>query len=107
MLPKMSTRPFVGLVRVSHMGDRRAGAPNVNTDRDQIREVTAEARRMDVPLRILPAVLDVSGGVPLKDRPSLRQAVEGIESGNYARLIVAYLSRLVRNVREQLQVWDR
>jgi site-specific DNA recombinase len=103
----MSARPFVGLVRVSHMGDRKAGAPNVHADRDQIREVTAEARRMDVPLRILPAELDVSGGLPLKDRPSLRQAVEGIESGKYAGLIVAYLSRLGRNVREQLQVWDR
>src|SRR3954454_19059360 len=99
--------PFAGLVRVSHMGDRRAGASNVHADRDQVMEVTAEAKRMGVSLRILPAELDVSGGRPLKDRPSLREAVEGIERGEYSGLIVAYLSRLGRNVREQLQVWDR
>jgi DNA invertase Pin-like site-specific DNA recombinase len=89
------------------MGDRKAGAPNVHADRDQVREVTAEAKRIGLRVRVLPPELDVSGGLPLKERPSLREAVEGVESGRYTGIIVAYLSRLGRNVREQLAVWDR
>jgi DNA invertase Pin-like site-specific DNA recombinase len=103
----MESRPFAGIVRVSHMGDRRAGAPNVHADREQVKEVTAEAKRLGVRVRMLPPELDVSGGLPLKKRPSLHEAVEGVEGGKYAGIIVAYLSRLGRNVREQLQVWDR
>jgi site-specific DNA recombinase len=89
------------------MGDRKAGAPNVHADREQVEDVTAEAERMRVPLRMLPPELDVSGGVPLKERPSLREAVEGVERGRYSGIIVSYLSRLGRSVREQLAVWDR
>src|SRR4051794_27253659 len=103
----MEPRPFAGVVRVSHMGERKSGSPNVHADRDQVEAVTAEAKRMGVALRLLPAELDVSGGLPLRDRPALREAVEGVESGRYGGIIVAYLSRLGRNVREQLQVWDR
>jgi DNA invertase Pin-like site-specific DNA recombinase len=89
------------------MGERKAGAPNVHADREQVEDVTAEAERMGVPLRLLPPELDVSGGVPLEDRPSLRKAVEGVEQGRYSGIIVSYLSRLGRSVREQLAVWDR
>jgi DNA invertase Pin-like site-specific DNA recombinase len=100
-------RPLAGVVRVSHMGDRKAGAPNVHADREQVQDVIAEGERMRVPVRMLPPELDVSGAVPLKDRPSLREAVEGVEEGRYSGIIVAYLSRLGRSVREQLAVWDR
>src|SRR2546425_4859793 len=103
----VESTPFAGIVRVSHMGDRKAGASNVHADREQIQEVAAEAKRMGVRVRMLSPELDVSGGLPLKDRPSLREAVEGVEGRKYAGIIVAYLSRLGRNVREQLQVWDR
>lgn len=103
----MTSRPLAGIVRVSHMGDRKAGAPNVHADRDQVKEVSAEAKRMGMAVQFLPPELDVSGGLPLKDRPSLREAVEGVERGRYDGIIVAYLSRLGRNVREQLNVWDR
>lgn len=89
------------------MGERKAGAANVHADREQVEEVTAEAKRLGAPLRILPAELDVSGGLPLEQRPSLREAVDGVENGRYAGIIVAYLSRLGRSVREQLAVWDR
>jgi DNA invertase Pin-like site-specific DNA recombinase len=98
---------FAGIVRVSHMGDRKAGADNVHTDREQVKEVTAEAKRVGVRVRMLPPELDVSGRLPLKERPALREAVEGVERGEYGGIIVAYLSRLGRNVREQLHVWDR
>jgi site-specific DNA recombinase len=89
------------------MGDRKAGAPNVHADSEQVKEVTAEAKRMGIRVRMLAPELDVSGGLPINDRPSLRDAVEGVEQSKYGGIIVAYLSRLGRNVREQLQVWDR
>jgi site-specific DNA recombinase len=98
---------FAGLVRVSHMGERQPGASNVHADRDQVAEVVAEAKRVGLRLRLLPPELDVSGGLPLEDRPSLREAVEGVENGQFGGIIVAYLSRLGRNVREQLDVWSR
>jgi site-specific DNA recombinase len=103
----MAGRPYAGVVRVSHMGQRKAGAPNVHADREQLEDLRSHARQLGVPLRILPPELDVSGGLPLALRPSLREAVEGVERGKYAGIVVAYLSRLGRNVREQLAVWDR
>lgn len=103
----MARKPWAGVVRVSHMGDRQAGAPNVHADREQLDDVRAHAERMGVPLATLPAELDVSGGLPLDARPSLKLAVQGVEAGTYGGIIVAYLSRLGRNVREQLAVWDR
>lgn len=102
-----STRPWAGIVRVSHMGKRKAGADNVHADRDQVDALRAHARRLDVRLEMLSPELDVSGGLPLDRRPSLRKAVDGVEAGLYGGIMVAYLSRLGRNVREQLAVWDR
>jgi hypothetical protein len=49
----------------------------------------------------------VSGGLPLEQRPSLLAAVDGVERGDSAGIIVGYLSRLGRNVREQLRTYDR
>src|SRR5215212_2679620 len=105
--PSMASKPWAAVIRVSHMGERRAGAANVHTDREQVEEVTAEAKRLGVPLKVLDPELNVSGGLPLAKRPSLRAAVEGVEKGRYGGIVVAYLSRLGRNTREQLAVWDR
>jgi len=100
------TGTYAGLIRVSAMNGRQAGADDVHTDRDQ----TADIER-GVPkggrLHMLPPEFNVSGGLPLEKRPSLLAAIEGIERGEYAGLIVAYLSRLGRNLREQLRAWDR
>ena len=49
----------------------------------------------------------MSGGLPLEQRPSLLAAVEGVERGEYAGIVVAYLSRLGRNLAEQLRTYDR
>lgn len=99
--------PLALVVRVSHMGGRVAGADNVHTDRDQIATAETYARTHGETLHILPSELDVSGGGKLEDRPSLLAAVEGVERGEYSGIIVAYLSRLGRSVREQLRAWDR
>jgi DNA invertase Pin-like site-specific DNA recombinase len=89
------------------MGDRKAGAANVHADRDQVEDITSKAKQMGVPLRVLEPELDVSGGLPLNQRPSLLTAVEGVERGEFAGILVSYLSRLGRNTREQLLAWDR
>jgi len=65
------------------------------------------ARERGATLTILTPELDVSGGLPLEQRPSLMQAILGVEAGDYDAIIVAYLSRLGRNVREQLRAWER
>ena len=99
-------RLWAGIVRVSHMGSRVSGAANVHTDREQVSAIEA-ATPPDDRLEILPPELDVSGGLPLEKRPSLRLAVEGVEAGTYAGIIVAYQSRLFRNVEEEEAVWRR
>ena len=101
------SKPWVGLIRVSHMGERRAGGANVHTDRDQVDAIEGEAKRMGVRLKLLEPELDVKGSWSLERRPALREAVEGIEQGRYAGLIVAYLTRLGRNTRQQLAAWER
>jgi DNA invertase Pin-like site-specific DNA recombinase len=88
------------------MGVRKAGAENVHTDRDQVQAIERATPKNDRVV-ILPPELDVSGGLPLEQRPSLRTAVEGVERGEYAGIIVAYLSRLGRNLAEQLRTYDR
>lgn len=98
-------RPWAGIVRVSHVGGR--GGESFHADRDQVADLEREVQRMGGELVVLPAELDVSGGLPLEQRPSLLAAVEGVERGIYAGIIVAYLSRLGRSVREQLRAWDR
>ncbi|HEX2413478.1 MAG TPA: recombinase family protein, partial [Solirubrobacteraceae bacterium] len=97
---------WAGVVRVSHMGVRRAGAANVHTDRDQVEAIQRAVPKGDRVV-ILPPELDVSGALPLERRPSLRAAVEGVERGEFAGIIVAYLSRLGRNLAEQLRTYDR
>jgi site-specific DNA recombinase len=99
-------KTYAGCVRVSHMGERKAGADNVHADRDQV-EVIEAATPKGARLELLPPELDVSGGLPLAERPSLLAAVEGVESGKYAGIIVAYQSRLFRNVEEEEAVFRR
>jgi DNA invertase Pin-like site-specific DNA recombinase len=103
--PVMET--WAGVVRVSHMGERKAGSETFHADREQLDPIEAWAKKKGVALDVLDPELGVSGGLPLEQRPSLLRAVEGVESGQYAGIVVAYLSRLGRNVAEQLRVWDR
>lgn len=97
---------WAGIVRVSHMGDRRAGAEDFHADRDQVAGIE-RAIPPGATLDLLPPELGVSGGLPIEKRPVLLRAVEGVEDGTYAGIVVAYLSRLGRNTREQLRAWDR
>lgn len=98
---------WAAVIRVSHMGARVAGSDNVHADRDQVAEIERHARLHGAHVDVLPAELNVSGGLPLEHRPSLLAAIEGVERGEYHAIVVAYLSRLGRNIREQLRAWDR
>jgi DNA invertase Pin-like site-specific DNA recombinase len=98
---------YAAVVRVSQMGGRKVGSDRFHADAEQLEPIRAWAAREGVALDVLPAELGVSGGLPLEQRPSLLRAVEGCENDEYEGLVVAYLSRLGRNVREQLRVWDR
>jgi DNA invertase Pin-like site-specific DNA recombinase len=98
---------YAAVVRVSQMGGRKVGSDRFHADQEQLEPIKAWAAMEGVALDVLPPEFGVSGGLPLEQRPSLLRAVEGCESGEYDGLVVAYLSRLGRNVREQLRVWDR
>jgi DNA invertase Pin-like site-specific DNA recombinase len=97
---------WAGVVRVSHLGDRKAGADSFHADREQVEALERYAAANGATLQVLPAELDVSGGLPLERRPSLLEAVEGVERGDYQAIAVAYLSRLGRSM-QLLSVWDR
>lgn len=97
---------WAGIVRVSHMGERVAGADNVHADREQVEAVEAYAREHGATVEFLAPELSVSGGKPINERPSLRAAIEGVEQGRYQGIVVAYLSRLTRS-RSGIEIWNR
>lgn len=97
---------WAAVVRVSFVGERRGD--RFHADDEQLEDCErAIAAIPGAALHVLPPELNVSGGLPLERRPSLLAAVEGVERGDYAGIVVSYLSRLGRNVREQLKAWDR
>lgn len=97
---------YAGIVRISHLGARKAGSDRLHSDRDQEKAIRAAVPPGDR-LDLLPAEYDVSGGLPLDKRPALRDAVAGVEAGRYAGIIVAYQSRLGREVEHEEAVWKR
>jgi DNA invertase Pin-like site-specific DNA recombinase len=98
--------PLAGIVRVSHMGDRKAGADNVHADREQVETVLRYAKPLGADVVFMPPELSVSGGKPISERPSLQAAIEGVEQGRFQGIVVSYLSRLTRS-RSGLEIWDR
>jgi DNA invertase Pin-like site-specific DNA recombinase/cell division septum initiation protein DivIVA len=99
--------PFAAFVRVSHMGARKPDAQDFHSEREQEQAIRDAATTEGVDVVMLPPERGVSGGLPLEQRPSLHEAVRGIEAGRYAGLIVAYHSRLGREVEQEEQVWRR
>ena len=95
--------PWVGYVRVSHVGGRAGDSFRSPTDQATSIQTWAATRGDQVV--ILDPELDESGGS--RDRPILAAAVAGIEAGQYRGLVVAYLSRAGRSVRHLLEMWDR
>ena len=95
----------VVVVRVSEQGDR--DEESFHSPKAQL----AKARRWseDQGNRVVDAFeeIDVSGKLPLVRRPGLLQAIEMVEAGEADHIVVAYLDRLVRSLKVQLEVIER
>lgn len=87
------------------MGNRRAGDDAFHADEDQVAAINRYAAgRANVVF--LPPELDVSGGAPIEHRPSLLEAILGVERGEYHGVVVANLKRLTRSRSGHL-IWER
>lgn len=93
---------WAGYVRVSRVGDREETLISPKLQERQIR-AWAGARGLDV--LMLPAELDASGGDD--SRPILLGAIEQVERGELAGIIVAKFDRLSRSMRGQLAMLER
>jgi DNA invertase Pin-like site-specific DNA recombinase len=100
-------RVWAGIVRVSHMGGRKSDDADFHSEREQIAAMQDAIARIGGTLHLLPSELDVSGGLPLEQRPSLHEAVRGVERGTYCGIVVAYQSRLGRDVEVEEGIWRR
>jgi len=96
-------KPWVGYVRVSHVGGREGDS--FRSPEEQADRIRAWARSRGENVVVLDPELDQSGG--RLDRPILTRAVDGIEAGRYRGLVVAYLSRASRSVKHLLEMWER
>ena len=95
--------PWAGYIRVSHVGGREG--ESFRSPREQAERIQAWARSRGEKVVLLEAELDESGG--RADRPIITRAVEDIERGLYCGLVVAYLSRASRSVKQLLEMWER
>ena len=100
-----SKRRAVGIVRVSHVGGR-GGESFVSPDqqRDRIRDA---CRAQGLRLVDTFEELDISGKRPIEQRPGLFRAVQMIEAERAEVIVVAYMDRLVRKLKVQLEVVER
>jgi DNA invertase Pin-like site-specific DNA recombinase len=89
-------------MRVSFVGARKGQA--FRSPVDQEREIEDWARRQGREVRMLDPELDRKGSD--SDRPIFRQAVDGVKSGRFSGVVVAYLSRAGRDLRLMLDLWD-
>lgn len=83
--------PWAGYSRVSRVGDRK---DTLTSHEDQRQRITAYAVGRGLEVALLPEESDISGG--RIERPILEEALEGIEQGRYAGVMVAQLDRLSR-----------
>src|SRR5689334_10040401 len=94
---------YAGYRRVSRVGDRGETLISPELQAERINAYAA-ARGLDV--EMLPPELDVSGGK--LERPILSQALQGVESGAYAGVVVAQLDRLSRlGIADAYKLLDR
>lgn len=102
---RTSLKRAVGVVRVSRVGGR-SGEQFVSPS-EQADRIRAACERDGLEVVQILEELDVSGGSPLERRPGLKRAVELVEAGEASVVIVAYLDRLVRSLKVQLEVAER
>ncbi|QEC47858.1 hypothetical protein FSW04_09930 [Baekduia soli] len=98
--------PLAAIIRSSDRVAERQREGTYHGDEDQHAEVARYCKARRLTFELLPPELDVSGGKPIAERPSLRAAIEGVEAGIYSGIVTANLKRLTRS-RSGLEIWDR
>lgn len=91
---------LAGYIRVSHVGGRKV----LRSPDDQRQEIERWAASRGHSVEVLEPELDAKGSDAA--RPIFRQAIEGVKSGTYSGVVVAYLSRAGRDLRLMLDLWD-
>jgi site-specific DNA recombinase len=100
-----ATRRAIGIVRVSHVGDREGAS--FASPIEQRARIEDACKRDKLKLLHIEDEPNVSGGKPLVKRHGLRQAVEAVEAGAADVIVAAYFDRLVRSLEVQAEVVRR
>jgi site-specific DNA recombinase len=98
-------RKAIGIVRVSQVRGR--GGDDFASPEDQRERIESECKRRNLQLIETIEELDVKGGTPLAKRDGIRRAIESVEDGSAAAIVVAYFDRLVRSLRIQEEILER
>lgn len=91
---------LAGYRRVSFVGGRKV----LRSPEDQALEIENWAAGHGHRVHMLNPELDAKGSDA--SRPIFREAVEGVKSGRFTGIVVAYLSRAGRDLRLMLDLWD-
>lgn len=105
MEPATATRRAIGVVRVSQVAGR--SGESFASPAEQRDRISAACERDGLALVETIEELDVSGGTPLERRDGMRRAVEAVEAGDAAVIVVAYFDRLVRSLAVQGELVER
>jgi DNA invertase Pin-like site-specific DNA recombinase len=94
-----------GIIRVSEQGDRED--ERLHSPANQLDAIRKECEKDGLTLVAYDPELNVSGGLPLEQRPALLAAVLAVEEGRADVIMAPALDRLVRNRRVQDEIRDR
>ncbi len=104
-IKRPKTERVFGIIRVSEQGDRED--ERLHSPANQLDAVRKECDSSGLTLIGYDPEINVSGGLPLEQRPALHTAVLAIEEGRADVIMAPALDRLVRNRRVQDEVRDR
>ena len=99
------TERVLGIIRVSEQGDRED--EHLHSPTNQLDALRKECDKPSFTLIGYDPEIDVSGGLPLEERPVLHAAVLAVEAGEADVIMAPALDRLVRNRRVQDEIRDR
>jgi site-specific DNA recombinase len=94
-----------GIIRVSEQGEREE--ERLHSPANQLDAIRKECEKEGLTLIGYDPEINVSGGLPLEQRPALHAAVLAVEEGRADVIMAPALDRLVRNRRVQDEIRDR